>query len=222
MRGKLYGLGAALLALMAIRIAIDAHLHVSTHVYSYSDALRSAVLAPAIGSFRAVDRWNSLTVSGGEIGANYRGPAGGIVSLDLTLGAWAPHNGVTCFLLTGAHPLWQRLRIVRTLVRPAVFDVAMFRDGDRLRLFANTECYAAGCREDRVRTSGWTMLIMRPERWLAAARPPIPVSILLQSSSSSDADLEMMQASLLDRFERFASALDLSAVRQAAGARKRE
>ncbi len=174
----------------------------------------SALLPDAIGKFKLVRRWREPSAYRTEAGADYSDAGGSPVSLDLWLDAAAPHNAVGCFLVRGEKPRDEAIRSVTTARGSARFDVAMFEERDRISLVAATECFAGTCVESRL-SDAW----QAPRLNFAAAGGFVPVSIELADQPAPAESPTAAQARLMERFETFAAALDLSAIQQAAGAR---
>lgn len=183
-----------------------------------TDALEASVplLPPSIGPYSITERrWrNVLGNSVVEQGAIYSAPDGGEVQLDLRLHSPVVHNGAYCDLIKGASLVTQQVREVRTRDSGATFGISLFRDNDRLRLVAATECFSRRCTETPVVVAGWRLPKLSLNTLLDPRRDPsTPVSVVIERAVSSDG-WRAAEQRLLAEFERFAAELDLTAVRQ--------
>lgn len=201
MRGKLAAFGALIVAFGLFEFFFFPR----PTAMQREEPLIPHLLPPVIGHFRSARRWKSYPASHTlEVGATYR-HAGIEADLDFWLGAWTPHNAVACWYVRGTPMLWQHLEEVRTARSNAVFDLALFHDPQGFTLFADTECYPAGCRERAiVEKEGlqWPLLEMQ-------TAAPVPVSVLVRSSRDPQS-ARAAREQLVQDFRRFAAQLNLS------------
>jgi hypothetical protein len=171
-----------------------------------AENVAARLLSPAIGSFRIARRWRSPAFHSLEVGASYRDASGVEVSVEILLGEWRPHNGISCWYARGYSLLWQHLRETRIANTSAVFDIALFHDENGIALLASTQCYPSGCRESLAPTSGGFSL-----RLMSFEPSVTPISILIRELKDPPPETWQAQgARLVESFERFAAQLDLS------------
>lgn len=204
MRAKLAVFGAVIVAFALFQI----FLFPRPVAVRQAEALVPRLLPPAIGEFHRTREWKSYPAPHTmEVGASY-GRAGIEAKLDYWLGDRIPHNAVACWYVRGTPMVWQRLEKVRTAGSDPVFDLALFQNARGYTLFADTECYSDGCREQavagRMRLQ-WPMLTTQ-------GTSPVPVSVLVSEpdtpQSQADARLQLVRD-----FRRFAAKLDLRPLR---------
>ncbi|HET8552120.1 MAG TPA: hypothetical protein VFM97_06575 [Gammaproteobacteria bacterium] len=141
------------------------------------------VLVPTtLGGAAQVERWrNPGAGSIVEVGALFAAGVHGAapVILDFFRGYPHGHNGIGCFLNHGETLISEQLRRIETANESALFDVALLRTENQLRLVAATECAADGCAERAVLT--WKALWQQGLRALTRSAPDgvVPAAIIL-------------------------------------------
>lgn len=178
---------------------------------------RDIVLVPTtLGRAARVEQWRhpgdgTVVEVGATFAAGIHGPAP--VILDFFRGDPRVHNGIGCFLNKGETLASENLRTLNTANGTALFDIALLRTENQLRLVAATECTAAGCAERAVLT--WKALWKQGLKALVRPAPDgvVPAAIILThplDAGMSKAGEAVVAAQLLAELERAAAAVDLS------------
>jgi hypothetical protein len=218
MTAKLIAL-AVLVALAAIPILEVRVVH-SPHAYSSAEI--AAVLPRQIGDYRIVQEWNTQPPSGwlwltnlydDERGAVYsRGGSYPEVRVDLLLGTLADHNPLGCRLARGATTEWSRLQSVATAHANATVEISLAREASHTELIASSECYASGCTEIALPSSGF--ILPRPGQLRRLFDPApsavVPVAIVV---AADQCDRRDCGAILQTELSNFLAAFDLDRIR---------
>lgn len=176
-------------------------------------AQAGSFLPQSVGSFRLVRHYRMPARGAIETGGIYADANQHEVTVDLVLDAVATHNAIGCIIGRGVTPVWQRVTSVRTAGGPATFDLALFEFNGNVSLTASTQCYAATCEERVIPRLGWDFPNLELRDLLRSQSRPVPLTIFLEEPGQGRLQGEHR---LLQRFDRFVSALDLRPLHQAA------
>jgi hypothetical protein len=220
MRAKLLAVAVAgLLALGADHWAAEA---------AVKGVGQEIVLVPGtLDGLNAARRWNHPLDEKDliEDGAVFTDAAGErSVLLDFWRGARAEHDGIFCFVLQGESVLREQLIEVETRSERALFNVALLRNGGRMRLAASTHCRPEGCTAVPLRwgaapAAGSPLAALRQVRvgLRPAHEPIVPVSLVLEYPRQAvTLDTGETSERLISDFRRVARDLDLAPVQQLA------
>ena len=169
------------------------------------------LLPQMIGDRQIVRQWNNDLESGDiEQGAVYATAKGTPVQLDFFRTRFHAHNGVACYLSEGESLVEDGLRTLKTSTDGAVFDVALLRSENALRIVAATECAANQCAEQPV--SAPLQAAFLPQRSL------VPTSIMLTRPVGKD-DGAAVAAQLNRELEEVIAQINLEPARRLAASR---
>ncbi len=187
-----------------------------------SDHRAIALVPSMLGRAPVVKRWRNHLAGGRiETGALYAAGVYGAVPvlLDFYRNTARTHNGIACFLDQGDTLVSQRLMRLRTAHGFVLFDVAITRTSERIRLIAATECTSEGCtiRKIPLLTNFWKQWNLQD---LLGAGPHgvVPAAVILthkvKGQGSRAATIVALRAELL----RVTPYIDFSRARRLAAA----
>jgi hypothetical protein len=169
-------------------------------------------------------RWNhslGVAVDGDvmEDGAVYADADGQrSVMLDFWRNGRSEHNGIECYLIQGESVVREQLVEVMTRSGRAVFNVALLRNGGRIRLAAATQCKTGECVQKPMRLGAAPLraaelpqLLKARIGFLPTGSRVVPVSLSLEYPAVQTAnDLASTERRLFEDFRRVAGQLDLA------------
>lgn len=188
-------------------------------------ALAEVVLLPAsIDGATPMKSWTNPRPSGPiEQGTLYAAAglgAAGQIQLDFYRNNTRPHRGIACYLTQGESLVSEKLRNVMTASGVVMFDVALLRSQNQLRLAATTECTAAGCSEQLLRPDRAFGLRWVPgNRMFSPAPSVVPASVMLRRELPDNADAQAVAHATREleaQFARIAPQLDFAPARRLA------
>lgn len=184
---------------------------------------RAIALVPSrLGRAPVIKRWrNHLTGGRIETGALYAAGVYGAapVLLDFYRNTSRTHNGIVSLLDQGDTLVSQRLMRLRTAHGFAVFDVAVVRTSERIRLVAVTECTSGGCtiRKIPLLTNFWKQWSLRN---LLGAGPHgvVPAAVILTRKVKGEGDRAVAIVALRAELLRITPYIDFSRAQRLAAA----
>jgi hypothetical protein len=137
------------------------------------------------------------------------------VRVDLLLGTLADHNPLGCRIAKGATSEWSRLQTVATAHANAIVEISLAREASHTELIASSECYASGCTEIALPSSGF--ILPRPGQLRRLFDPApttvIPIAIVVAANECDRGDCA---ATLQAELSSFLAAFDLDRIRRLA------
>jgi len=176
------------------------------------------LMPAAIGNYRLSDSSRiDLVTSGLDETGVYSSPSGDQAQLQIMLDRNRPHNSLGCAMVRGMTLRHHRLQAVRTANSDAVFDIAILESPASIALVASTECWRDGCDETSFPSHSWILPKLDLKAMFVQYRPaagmgPVPVTIVMDADPSAEPG-NAGEAGLMARFEKFATTLNLAAVR---------